>query len=683
MKKILCLALLMLSTFGASATTWVVRADGGTRFSVNVSTGQCNGMADAPYSGTGTNQPCGFNDVRYLWTDGTYTTSPTAGNPKWGWIGASGDTYLIRGGPWRIGQAANGNNQGFGIQGDPYANTPIPPNNVTIEGENFANCTVNAKTRTVGNATQLFGGFATTSVLDLSGTTGVKVQCLELTDHGSCVFWGSGNQCSKNYPLSDYAQNGIQTSNKTTNLSVTNVVIHGFVNTGWFGPTGNGTVLTNIGWWGNVGANVNMDLGDGTTGTGTLAVNHFYCGWSGFSEEYPIIDPLPFFNGLDQNSGGYGDCFGTATAVSSPAWLLSFNYGIFEYSTQDGLDCLHCNGGGTKLTVNAVIASGNMGNQIKDGSQSTITNSQINANCTALQQTIPGTPAGFNKQLSLWCRAGNEAMLIAVNDGNTTTVANNTIIGTGSGDLGGVVCNSACTAGTAALVYENNIQIGYSGITRFTDGTGTKAGVFSQLGSKISNNFCFGAANCKQTGEVNLSTASPQLVDITYHPYGYGNIAPTSATSNVVGYGLPIAGLTTDLNGNPRPSPPSAGAVDWAGATPTPVIPTTPTITWNNPASIVSGTPLSATQLNATSSTTGTFTYTPPVGTVLPVGSSLLTVLFTPSDLVHFTTATKNVPITVTAVVPPPSVLPVTCTISGTITVSTTGVVTISPLVCK
>src|SRR5205823_4973885 len=43
----------------------------------------------------------------------------------------------------------------------------------------------------------------------------------------------------------------------------------------------------------------------------------------------------------------------------------------------------------------------------------------------------------------------------------------------------------------------------------------------------------------------------------------------------------------------------------------------TPTITWPTPAAIAVGTPLSASQLNATASVPGTFVYTPAAGTVL------------------------------------------------------------------
>ena len=80
---------------------------------------------------------------------------------------------------------------------------------------------------------------------------------------------------------------------------------------------------------------------------------------------------------------------------------------------------------------------------------------------------------------------------------------------------------------------------------------------------------------------------------------------------------------------------------------------TTPTITWAAPANLTFGTALSGTQLNATASVPGTFVYTPPAGTVLPVGAAQsLSVTFTPTDTVSYTTATKTVAITVVRATP-------------------------------
>jgi hypothetical protein len=68
-----------------------------------------------------------------------------------------------------------------------------------------------------------------------------------------------------------------------------------------------------------------------------------------------------------------------------------------------------------------------------------------------------------------------------------------------------------------------------------------------------------------------------------------------------------------------------------------------PTITWPTPVPIAYGTPLSGTQLDASANVAGTFVYTPPAGTVLGAGSQTLSVLFTPTDTVDYTTATANV----------------------------------------
>jgi hypothetical protein len=63
------------------------------------------------------------------------------------------------------------------------------------------------------------------------------------------------------------------------------------------------------------------------------------------------------------------------------------------------------------------------------------------------------------------------------------------------------------------------------------------------------------------------------------------------------------------------------------------VDPATPVITWPNPADITDGSALTSTQLDATANVAGSFTYSPPVGTVLPPGQQqALGTIFTPTD---------------------------------------------------
>ena len=81
----------------------------------------------------------------------------------------------------------------------------------------------------------------------------------------------------------------------------------------------------------------------------------------------------------------------------------------------------------------------------------------------------------------------------------------------------------------------------------------------------------------------------------------------------------------------------------------------TPTITWSNPANITYGTPLGDTQLDAVASTQGNFTYDPPIGTILDIGTRQLNVTFTPNDTTNYTMAYANTIINVTV----PPLLPV------------------------
>lgn len=70
---------------------------------------------------------------------------------------------------------------------------------------------------------------------------------------------------------------------------------------------------------------------------------------------------------------------------------------------------------------------------------------------------------------------------------------------------------------------------------------------------------------------------------------------------------------------------------------------TTPTITWANPSAIIYGTALSSTQLNASTTVAGTFSYNYSSGTVLNAGSYTLTTIFTPTDGTTYSTAAKSV----------------------------------------
>ncbi len=103
---------------------------------------------------------------------------------------------------------------------------------------------------------------------------------------------------------------------------------------------------------------------------------------------------------------------------------------------------------------------------------------------------------------------------------------------------------------------------------------------------------------------------------------------------------------------------------------------TTPTLTWPAPASIAYGTPLSSTQLNASANVPGTFTYTPALNAILPLGTATLTATFTPTDTFDYTGASATQSLMV--ILPPVAV-----TVSGPSTIAagepTTVNLTVNP----
>ena len=79
-----------------------------------------------------------------------------------------------------------------------------------------------------------------------------------------------------------------------------------------------------------------------------------------------------------------------------------------------------------------------------------------------------------------------------------------------------------------------------------------------------------------------------------------------------------------------------------------------PIITWNSPDDTIYGRTLNSTQLNAFASdpvskapVPGNFIYTPPLGTLLSVGTQTLQADFIPNDVTNYSNASVNVSINV------------------------------------
>jgi MBG domain (YGX type)/Domain of unknown function (DUF4214) len=157
---------------------------------------------------------------------------------------------------------------------------------------------------------------------------------------------------------------------------------------------------------------------------------------------------------------------------------------------------------------------------------------------------------------------------------------------------------------------------------------------------------------------ITVDKATPTVTWATPATITYGTplgTAQFNATANVPGAFKYSPDAGTVLNAGPNQIlsvlfDPADGS-DYTPATKTVTITVdkaTPVITWNDPANITYGTPLSSLQLNATTDVPGTFVYSPPAGTVLGAGpNQVLSVAFTPANTVNYNMATKRILITV------------------------------------
>jgi len=157
--------------------------------------------------------------------------------------------------------------------------------------------------------------------------------------------------------------------------------------------------------------------------------------------------------------------------------------------------------------------------------------------------------------------------------------------------------------------------------------------------------------------KIQVNQAIPLITWVTPAAITYGarltaaQLDATASTAGTFTYTPALGALLTAGAQTLKVSFAPADAVDYTtanGSAQLQVNQAAPVITWANPAAISYGTTLSTTQLNATATPAGgTFTYTPPVGTTLPVGSQTLRVSYTPPDTVDYAVANAQVPITV------------------------------------
>jgi hypothetical protein len=420
----------------SGGTTYYVRTDGGTST-------QCTGLVDAPYPGSGTNQPCAWSHP--------YWALDNEGD----WRIQGGDTIIVGPGSYMMGYGAP--NTGW-CDPDGAYECDIPP---LPSGPDQ-----NHPTRIVGkgwdtgctNPPELWGTQRIWHVLDLTDTSNAVISCFEITDHSGCVEFHSNPEveCERdNYPFGQWASSGI-TASDSSNVTLSHLNIHGLASHGIAaGRISNWTVddvrIAGNGWVGWEG-----DIDGEDTNSGTLHFKNWIVEWNGCGETYPGEQP---HNCWGQSAGGYGD--GVGTGRTGGNWVIEDS--IFRYNTSDGLDLLYVRESGSSIRIERSMSYGNAGDQMKVNGDTAIENCLVVSNC-----------GYFDGKSFTWdvdhCRAGGSGLALNLRKGNTISVINSTI--SGQGDCLAIVeCDDSACDGSEEVIVQNNIFIGNPDFTSPGDTT--------------------------------------------------------------------------------------------------------------------------------------------------------------------------------------------------------------------
>lgn len=547
----LLLAPIGFAAFGSAqaATTYFVRTDGGDA-------NQCNGRADAPYSGSGTAQNCAWKHPYYA--------LPNSGTPRI----AGGDTLMIGSGEYMIGYGAPGMGGGC-ASGDKSA---------CSLGKVPSGPSATARTRILGNgakAPKLWGANGTWSVLNLNSSNNVEIGNLEITDKDACIK-GHSVAAAKCATTGNWASVGLAAS-ASSNVWLHDLNIHGLglhgMNAGGLSNWTMERVKINANGWAGWDANVGTSS---SSNSGQMILRQVEIAWNGCGENPTTGEKV---NCWGQKAGGYGD--GMGTYYTGGQWLIEDS--DVHHNTSDGVDLLYLDGAaGTTLTVRRLHAYANAGNQLKTNGNATIENSVIDGYCSYF------AGKGY-MQAGDQCRANGNALSISMKDGNVVNVRHNTIISEGQGAI-------MSTGGTSAakLTLQNNAIVGkpyYLAAVAGTSALSTGHIVYNSTASltykgnlfwNVKNGQCPSGSVCQDPKLTNTNLASFD--------------AQPQAGSPLIDKVPVVSGVATDFVLAPRPSGAQAdiGAyeVQAGGTTPPPTTPPTdpsPTCTRAAPTLSLSG----------------------------------------------------------------------------------------------
>lgn len=509
----------------SSGAVYYIRPDGG-------SPDQCTGLADAPYPGSGTNQPCAW--------DHPFRALPPGGASRI----AGGDTLIVASGPYQMGYGAPGSETcdeagSYDCPMPPIPSGSDPANPTRILGAGWdAGCS---------DPPKLWGSGRPWFIVNLTDASNVMVACFEVTDHSPRIEnHSSGLACQRDTPpYGDWASYGLFAED-SANVTLRDLNIHGLAAGGIHAGRLADWTVENVRIAGNGSVGWDGDLWDdlGDANTGNLIFRHWLVEWNGCGETYPGGEPTGCWG---QEAGGYGD--GVGTGETGGNWIIEDS--LFLHNTSDGLDLLYHTLGGN-ITLNRVHAEGNAGNQIKVSGQAEITNSLLVGNCAFFE----------NQPFTYWvdhCRALGSALVTDFTGGEQISILNSTFFGQGDGIVGANPREDFQCDGTETITARNSL---FLGATDYFDPSDI-AFLFYQEGCgnlKLDSdyNLIYNAKNidCNQSGDYTNSGAHDLCQDpLLIGPLsGFAYMMQPLPDSPAIDSGDNQVCPVVDLLGSPRPA---------------------------------------------------------------------------------------------------------------------------------
>lgn len=530
---------------------YYVRIDGGT-------SSQCTGVVDAPYPGSGENQPCGWSHPFY------------AINQDGNWVLKGGDTLFIHQGSYKMGYGGGelppsvcSSDYTWDCHLPPLPSGPDSSHPTRIVGEGYdGNCT---------SRPELWGAERAITIIDLTNSSNVEINCLELTDHSSCASYhcNSSVACQRdNYPYGDYADNGIEAP-KASNLVLKNLYIHGLAMEGIHAGGINNLTVENVILSGNGFAGWDGDIGEGSSFSGNINLKNLLVEWSGCPEQYPSKQPS--FCWGQNTCSGYGD--GVGMARSGGNWYLEDC--TFRFNVSDGLDLLYVgvDHPDSFVKLERCKGYGNAGNQLKIGGESQLINCLAISDCSFFYnkpfgQYMGALDSGDN------CRAGGASLSINLPKGKKSYIINSTI-GSEGWATAELQCNNldfpdqpACDGSERVYIFNNifyGYQVVYLDYERKSDFIGDGDPYHFTTSETIDNNIIYDCEIFNAIGSSNIQE-DPLVENGTISQFD-GHLR---SGSPAIDKGLAIGSLnglvpSTDIEGLGRSNPPDLGAYEYQG----------------------------------------------------------------------------------------------------------------------